>query len=56
MEPVHKSEYSKVIERDVVINKMNVHIRSIFSEKTSLDSAMWNIVAKKFQSQTKKTK
>lgn len=37
----------QIIERDVVVNNINVHIKSIFTGKTSLDSALKNIVARK---------
>lgn len=43
----NRSGYSKVIERDVEINNIKIHVKSIFSEKISLDRAMRNIVSKK---------
>ena len=35
------------IEREIVINNTKIRVKSIFTGKTSLDSAMKNIVARK---------
>lgn len=37
----------EVIERDIVINNMSIHIKSIFTGKTNLDKALKNIVVRK---------
>ena len=34
-------------EREIVINNIKIHVRSIFTGKTSLDRAMKNIVVRK---------
>ena len=37
----------EIVEREIVINNTKIHIKSIFTAKTSLDRALQNIVARK---------
>lgn len=40
-----------VLERDMLINGITVHVKSIFSDKTTLDTALKNIVLRKSSEQ-----
>lgn len=42
-----KTECNNAIERDIIVNNTKIHIKSIFTGKTSLYIAMKNIVARK---------
>ena len=41
-------------ERDIVIKDMVVHVKSIFGDKTTLDKAIFNMVARKAKENDKK--
>ncbi len=43
----YNSDFPNVIERDMVINNMNIHVKSIFSGEISLGTAIQNIIIRK---------
>ena len=47
MESVQKDEKARIIERDIVIDNMKIHIRSIFNGKISLEKALENIIVRR---------
>ena len=45
------SEPTQMMEREITINNMRIHIRSIFNGQTSLEEALQKIVIRKLSEQ-----
>ena len=47
MQGAERLERTKVVERDIIVNDVNVHVKSIFIGQTTLEKALCNIVSRK---------
>ena len=50
MEPAKIPKFPIVIEREMIIGKTKIHIKSVFSDQRKLDDALASIVKKKLKS------
>jgi hypothetical protein len=55
IEPDGKHKTAKIIEREIIIDNMKIHIKSVFTEQTQLEEAMKSIIIRKLVETNKPT-